>query len=201
MMLNKIKGSVLVVMCMTALMACANQPENAGQTAAKTEPVKEAASQVQASEVVNEFYEVYKDNRLYVFGEYATYKSFMESGEAAYVLTQIGQGPNRATLVFVVNKTQSKNPAEAAFVKVYKGQTEADKAFYGEVVANNRFYVFDSYPDMVAFRESGEAAYVVTHIGKGPDRKSVVLVRDKKSMKDQAATDAMYARFLSGHQL
>jgi len=47
----------------------------------------------------------------------------------------------------------------------------------------------------------GEAPIVFTMIAKGPERATLVMVRNKESAKNQAASDALYARFKANHGL
>lgn len=56
-----------------------------------------------------DFYgEVFKDGRFYIFGDFADMKAFLEHGEVAYAFTDIGTGPNGASLVWVLNKDSIK---------------------------------------------------------------------------------------------
>lgn len=176
-----------------ALNACA---------APADKPAAAKAAVVQAQGVITEFYEINQDGRLYAFGNAATYKAFLEKGEAAYVLTQIGKGPKKNTLVYVLTKDESKAPEKAPLVRYYRGEIKAaSSGFYGETVLGGRYYAFDSEADMHEFRMKGEAPIVNTHIAKGPNRATVVLVRNKNSAKDAAATAALLARFKANHGL
>lgn len=52
--------------------------------------------------------EIFKDGRYYVFNEFADMKMYLESGEAAYTVTDIGTGPKGATQVYVLNQDSFK---------------------------------------------------------------------------------------------
>lgn len=59
--------------------------------------------------VTSPFYgEIFRDGRYYVFNEFADMKMYLESGEAAYTITDIGTGPKGATQVWVLNKDSYK---------------------------------------------------------------------------------------------
>ncbi|MCK5121471.1 MAG: hypothetical protein KAQ91_05780 [Methylococcales bacterium] len=52
---------------------------------------------------VDDYYQVYKEGRIYVFDDYKTYNSFNEVGETAFRLTRIGAGPKRRDFSFWFN--------------------------------------------------------------------------------------------------
>jgi hypothetical protein len=188
-MKQNMKTILLVVAAAISIAACAN-PSVSDKAVASTDSA------------VSGFYEVHKDGRLYAFSNADTYKGFLHNGEAAYVLTRIGKGPKNNTLVYGLTKDESKDPAAQPFVKLYEDEIEAaHEGFYGETFYEGRYYAFDSWEDMKEFRMKGEAPIVFTMIAKGPERATLVMVRNKESAKNQAASDALYARFKANHGL
>lgn len=68
-----------------------------------------------------DFYgEVFKDGRYYVFGDLADMKPFVAHGEVPYSFTDIGAGPNGATLVWVLNKDSIKKGKPEATIERFK---------------------------------------------------------------------------------
>ncbi len=135
---------------------------------------------------VNDYYQVYKDGRIYVFDDYKTYDDFLKLGETTYRLTRIGAGPHGETIVFGLRKKDKKMRSGIGAVDLFDGKTEAiDEGFYGEVVKDGRIYVFDHWEDMKAFLNVGEAPYRFTQIGAGPNGETVVFVLNKKNKKKQ----------------
>lgn len=68
--------------------------------------------------------EVFKDGRYYVFHDLRDMKLFLEHGEAALTITDIGTGPNGATQVWVMNKDtmpQGRPTAAIAMFKTLRG--------------------------------------------------------------------------------
>jgi len=67
-----------------------------------------------------DFYgEVFKDGRYYVFNAFDDMRSFLEHGEVAYAFTDIGAGPNGATLVWVLNKNSIKKGRPEATIATF----------------------------------------------------------------------------------
>jgi hypothetical protein len=84
---------------------------------------------------VDDYYQVYKEGRIYIFDDFETYASFNQVGETAYRLTRIGAGPKGETLVFGLSKKDKKMCSGLGSVDLYEGTTEGiTDGFYGEVV-------------------------------------------------------------------
>lgn len=159
-----------------------------------------AAQQAGVAEFFAVFHE--EDGRFYAFGDRKVYKEFVAGREPAYVLTRIGGGPQKQTLTFGMTKDESKAKVdELGYMNLYAGQAKPAADFYGEVVKEGRFYVFDDWKDMQGFMQSGEAPYIFTHVGKGPQRATLTVVRNKATVKDSAKADALVAKFRSLHGL
>lgn len=144
----------------------------------------------------------HQDGRFYAFGDHKVYREFLGGHEPAYVLTRIGAGPQKQTLTFGMTKADSaKKSDELGYVRLYDGAVEPAAGFYGEAVREGRYFVFDDWRDMQAFVTSGEAPYIVTLIGKGPGGATLTVVRNKATVQDTAAADALIARFRQLHGL
>jgi len=101
---------------------------------------------------VNDYYQVYKEGRIYIFDDFKTYQSFNAVGETAYRLTRIGAGPNGETIVFGLRKQDKKMRKGIGSVDLYDGKTVAiADGFYGEVVKDGRIYVFNQWADLKSF--------------------------------------------------
>lgn len=178
------------------LSGCATE-QGAAKSDAKTETVKAATVETKAA-LPQKYYEVHKDGRIWVFGSGKVYRPFLEGKEVAYVLTRIGAGPKRETVVFGLTKDESKKAPNLPQVALFEGKLEgAAEGFYGEIFKDGRHYVFDSWKEMKAFRTSGEAPYVFTYVGAGPKRATVVYVRNKAQSKK--TPDELIAKFRQFH--
>ena len=133
---------------------------------------------------VNDYYQVYKEGRIYIFDDYKTYASFNQVGETAYRLTRIGAGPDGEILVFGLTKKDKKMHSVLGSVALYEGKAEGiAEGFYGEIVKDGRINVFSEWADLKAFLAVGEAPYRFTQIGSGPKDETVVYVLNKKNKK------------------
>ncbi len=135
---------------------------------------------------VDDYYQVTKEGRIYIFDDYKTYASFNQVGETAYRLTRIGAGPKGETIVFGLRKQDKKMRSGLGSVALYEGTAEGiTDGFYGEVVDEGRIYVFSEWADLKSFLSVGEAPYRFTQIGSGPKGETVVYVLNKGNKKKQ----------------
>lgn len=145
---------------------------SAAQAAATAENVK-----------YNRYYEIRKDNRIYVFAEHQFYEAFKSSGELAYVRTKIGAGPNRETIVYAINSDQAKlpltTPTLPEILYADLANTLGGDDFFAILERDNRYYVSSDVGEFLNFHMSGEAAYARSKIGGGPNRKTLVVVHTK----------------------
>lgn len=147
---------------------------------------------------VNDYYQVYKDGRIYIFDDFATYNSFNQAGETAYRLTRIGAGPNGETLVFGLQSKDKQMSSGLGSVDLYEGTAEGiSEGFYGEVIKDGRIYVFSEWPDLKEFLSVGEATFRFTEIGAGPNGETVIYVLNKNNKKQQPT--ALMAEFARKH--
>lgn len=135
---------------------------------------------------IDDYYQVRKDGRIYIFDDFKTYASFNQVGETAYRLTRIGAGPKGETIVFGLAKQDKKMRSGLGSVALYEGTAEGiEEGFYGEVVEEGRIYVFSEWADLKSFLSVGEAPYRFTEIGSGPKGETVVYVLNKKNKKNK----------------
>ncbi len=149
---------------------------------------------------VNDYYQVYKEGRIYVFDDLDTYLDFMELGETPFRLTRIGVGPEGETVVFGLQKKDKKLSSGIGGVDLYDGKAEgAEVGFYGEVVKEGRIYVFSEWADLKSFLNVGEAPYRFTEIGAGPKGETIVYVLNKDNKKKKPVD--LIAQFKKSHKM
>ncbi|TSE21613.1 hypothetical protein Talka_00289 [Tepidimonas alkaliphilus] len=71
--------------------------------------------------------EVFKDGRYYVFGELKDLLDFAAFGEVPYSFTDIGAGPNGATIVWVMNKDSFAKGRPAERIERFRQQRQQGK--------------------------------------------------------------------------
>lgn len=147
--------------------------------------------QIRLTAIINndDYYEIHRDNRIYVLSDAKEYKEFLLSGEIPLRLTEIGAGPNGETVVFAIAKPESKKNNGFGSVEIFKGRREgAAKSFYAEIHRNNRYQVFGDWASFDAFRKTGQSGASATD--SGPKGEAVVFT---------PATPELLARFKSLH--
>ncbi|QUM81825.1 hypothetical protein HWV01_16800 [Moritella sp. 5] len=163
----------------------------------------DTASTTSSSQVANvqteQFFEVHKGGRIYLFSDFDLYQDFMQLGHTAYFKAFIGEGPHGETLKFGLTSEQKKKLEGVKHVDLYQGKREVTGPFYGEMFMENRYYVFSSWADMKLTRDSGEAALRFSDIGAGPDGKTVIYVLNSNNKKQRP--DALMAEFKKAHNL
>lgn len=160
----------------------------AGETAPKS-PAEAPAYNV------NDYYQILRDQRIYVFDDSKTFGEFLSGGETPYRLTRVGAGPQGETLVFGLrNMDKDKKDENIGGVVLYDGKAQgAADGFFAVLMDDKRILVFEDWPGFAAYRASGEAALRYTDIGGGPQGQTVVYVFGKAN-KDKKPDD-MIARF------
>jgi hypothetical protein len=139
---------------------------------------------VQAQEeMIGELYEAHHDGRIYVFYDRGLYEGFKKTGHTAYMMARIGGGPKGETIKFALTGKDKKKREGIISVDLFDGKLKASETFYGEVYAEGRIYVFDSYAGMENFRKIGEAPLRYTEIGSGPKGETVVYVLNSNNKK------------------
>lgn len=148
---------------------------------------------------VNDYYELHRDKRIYVFDDAKTYREFLDNGESPFRLTRIGAGKNGETIVFGLRSMDKGKPeTEVGGVGLHDGNAQgATDSFYSEIVTQERVYVFEDWNSLRLFRETGDLALRQTEIGAGPDGQTVVFAISPAN-KDKKA-DALIARYQALH--
>ncbi|NOX10141.1 MAG: hypothetical protein GXP22_11790 [Gammaproteobacteria bacterium] len=147
----------------------------------------------------NDYYEADYEGRIYVFDDTNTYLTFLEVGETAYRKVFIGAGPHGKTLVFGLTKEDKKKTSGIASMDMYHGKLTGADPFYGEVQTDGRIYVFNSWQDLISFKQVGEAVYRLTQIGAGPNGKTIVYVLNKSNKKQRPL--ALISQFKKIHSI
>lgn len=148
---------------------------------------------VRATAVLNDddYYEIHQDGRIYVIADVADLQNFVATGELPLRVTRIGGGPNGETVVFAIARPESKKNDGFGAVEMYDGKRQgAAKDFYAEISRDNRYYVFGSWPDLEAFRKSGDAAGLSAAAMNGPNGEVVMVAQP---------ADALVERFKTVH--
>lgn len=147
---------------------------------------------------VNDFYQVHKEGRIYIFDDFETYDSFVKLGETPFQLTRIGAGPEGETLVFGLTKRDKKMRSGIGSVDLYDGKADGiSNGFYGEIIKEGRIYVFGDWADMKSFMSVGEAPLRYTQIGAGPNGETVVYVLNEDNKKEKP--EALIEEFNKKH--
>ena len=148
---------------------------------------------------VSDYFEAHHEGRIYVFDDFATYKAYLDYGHTAYRLVRIGEGPQGETIVFGLTDADKAKREGIASVALYDGAVNASSNFYGEVLYEGRFYVFDRWADLRAFKSSWDAPYRFTEIGAGPGNRTIVYVLNDDNKKERP--DALINRFKKRHRM
>lgn len=167
---------------------------------------KELAAKRKAETLNNDdYYEVHKDGRIYAFTDEKLFRSWMQTGEIAYVATRIGHGPKGETVAMQLGKDETKNMTKAGFKsdseKMYSGEmTGREKGFYGEIHREGRIWVFENGKDLHEFQKSGEVPCGITNVGAGPSGKTVVYAQNCKAAS-KGKPEVVMARFKQNYGL
>lgn len=177
-------------------------PAAVAQPAVAAKPAAAAPAAQPAEAVTATYFLVYHENgRIYPIADGRNYLAFLENGELIYTRTRIGEGPDGATLVFGIEKDESKDlnkPSKAELF--YDGKMEVAGPFYGEVFRDGRFYVFGEWTDFKDYLEHKEITFTFTEIGTGPRGETVIYALNKKT-KDEGRPVKLVEAFKQLHQV
>jgi|AntRauTorckE6833_2_1112554.scaffolds.fasta_scaffold16780_2 hypothetical protein len=173
-MLNKTFQAAFLALTLAGVTACATQ--DSGEHT--------STSEQQLFELHHE------DGRIYVFDDFDMYRAAVEGNKPTYHQNRIGAGPNGQTLVFGLDKDQSKQRS-IDFINIYTGSQELEGDFYGELKRDNRIYIAETLEDFHSARE-GEPTYHVNRIGDGPDGETLVFIQNGDTKGKPA--DALIAK-------
>lgn len=154
----------------------------------------------------DDYYEVYKDGRIYAFSDFEPYQSWLKTGEVPLVVTQIGTGPGGETVKLQLNRSEAKAMEKAVG---YRGAAQrmfeneligVESGFYAEVLRPERIWVFENGKDLHEFKRSGDVPCGVTAIGAGPEGRTVVFAQNCKAA-GKSRPEASMARFKKNYGL
>jgi hypothetical protein len=176
----KIRWMVLAVAGM--LGACGVKGGWMGAEAEKKYDAELAAQRLASVRNSDDYYEYHLDHEIVVLADKKDVQVFFKANEIPLRVTRIGGGPNGERLVFGLVKNEAKAMESKVGYKggaqqMYEGTLEGnDKGFYGEVMKGGRYFVFGSWRDLQAFRQSGAVTEVST--GTTADGKPVTFTTD-----------------------
>ncbi|MDP3168811.1 MAG: hypothetical protein Q8M91_00570 [Polaromonas sp.] len=153
---------------------CATSPAPAPASAT-------AAAAPAAAGAVELFMVLPESGRIHAFGDTKNYFDFKKHGENMLTRTKIGEGPGGKTLVFGITPDDVKTNMPSRGEQILAGAIPAGGAFYGEIMRDGRYFLFDSLKDMTDFAAFGEVPYSYTDIGAGPKGETIVMVMNKDS--------------------
>lgn len=179
----------LVAAVVIGLSGCAAKGTWMGADAEKTYDKELEIKRL--AEVLNndDYYEIHKDDRIYVIADAKIYKTWLQTGEIALNVTRIGGGPKGETLRMAL----TKNEAKAMEGKVgYKGGAQnmyegtvagLEKGFFGFVMKNDHYYAFDNWKQLDGFRKTGQMPAGANTVKNGaPDGKTVTYANNSEEL-------------------
>jgi hypothetical protein len=168
------------VLALGILSGCATQSNTA--KAAESKPAM--ATQPAMAPTQHYFLVFHENGRIYPIADAKNYLAFLDVDELIYTRTRIGAGPQGETIVFGIQKAESKDLAKPSVAEqLYDGKMEVTGSFYGEVVKNGRFHVFGTWQDFKDYLVNKEITYTFTEIGTGPKGETVIYAMNKKTSK------------------
>lgn len=179
------------VLALGFMSGCATQsntakaPESkpAATTAAVAVPV--AAAQPVAAPTQHYFLVFHENGRIYPIADAKNYLAFLDVNELIYTRTRVGAGPEGETIVFGIEKAESKDLAKLSVAEqIYDGKLEVAGPFYGEVIKDGRFHVFGTWQDFKDYLVNKEITYTFTEVGTGPKGETVIYAMNKKTSKE-----------------
>jgi hypothetical protein len=182
---SRVSAALIMAALLGLASGCATQ--HASKPAAEQTAAKPATQEQQ------HLFIAYNDDngRIYVLGDPALYRLYLQTGEVALTRTRVGAGPDGATVVFGMNKEDAKTGGPTLAEQFYDGSKQPQGPFYGEVFKGGRFYVFNDWKDMADYLKHGEVALTYTEVGAGPDGETVVYALNKESAKNGPPTAAI----------
>lgn len=125
------------------------------------------------------YFEVYQDNRIYVFYDSKTYKEFLTLGETAFRITRIGAGPGGRTLVFGLAEADRLKTSGLASIDIWDGKSKPSSPFYGEVrTEDDSVYLVSDYASVVALRDGKSLSTAKENASLSSDGNTVFVAAD-----------------------
>lgn len=177
-------NAIAATLVMGVLSGCAASQTPPG---AKVEVKPQAKPEMEAtaSAPTEHFFIVYHENgRIYPIADVKNYLTFLDTDEVMYTRTRVGAGPEGETIVFGVEKKETKDLSKPAKAEsLFDGKYEPTGPFYGEIVRDGRIYVFGSWTDFKDYLVNKEITYTYTEIGVGPKGETVIYALNSDTVK------------------
>lgn len=139
----------------------------------------------------DDYFEIRKDNTIFVIADAAVYKGWLKTGEIPLMVTKFRVGPNGEKGKFSLNKNETKAMETIVGYKggaqnLYEGNIQGiSKGFFGMIQPEDgSTYVFDNWAALQGFRKSGTATGFST---TGPNGAKVVYVGASSEPAELAA--------------
>jgi hypothetical protein len=194
------------VLALGVMSGCATQSNTAkapeSKPAATVTAVTHVAAAQPATVPLQHYFLVFHENgRIYPIADAGNYLAFLDVDELIYTRTRVGAGPAGETIVFGIQKAESKDLAKPSVAEqLYDGKMEVAGPFYGEVVKDGRFHVFGTWQDFKDYLVNKEITYTFTEVGSGPKGETVIYAMNKKTSKEGRPV-ALIEAFKQFHQV
>lgn len=157
--------AALVGLVALAASACANKDSYMGLEKEKAYDAELAVKRLTEVNNNDDYFELLKDNTIYVFTDAKSYKIWLSTDEIPLVVTKFRVGPNGEKAKFQLTKNETKAMETAvgykgSSQKMYEGALDGmPKGFFGFVYseASNTYTVFDNWAALKAFKANGSA--------------------------------------------
>ncbi len=194
------------VLALGVISGCATQSNTAKAPESKPAAMAQAMAPAAAAQPVaaptQHYFLVFHENgRIYPIADAKNYLAFLDVDELIYTRTRVGAGPEGETIVFGIEKAESKDLAKPSVAEqIYDGKLEVAGPFYAEVVKDGRFHVFGTWQDFKDYLVNKEITYTFTEVGAGPKGETVIYAMNKKTSKDGRPV-ALIESFKQLHQV
>lgn len=179
MSINAVKAALLGLAALSAT-ACATKESYMGAEKEKAYDAELAVKRLTEVNNNDDYFELRKDNSIFVFTDAKTYKIWLSTNEIPLLVTKFRVGPNGEKGKFQLIKSETKAMEtkvgfKGASQKMYEGELQgSEKGFFGFVYneSNNTYTVFENWDALKAFKAGGSADGFVT--SNGPNGAKVV---------------------------
>jgi hypothetical protein len=187
------------VLALGVMSGCATQ-SNTAQAPSKPAATATAAVQPATAPTQHYFLVFHENGRIYPIADAKNYLAFLDVDELIYTRTRIGAGPAGETIVFGIEKAESKDLAKPSVAEqLYDGKMKVSGPFYGEVLKDGRFHVFGNWQDFKDYLVNKEITYTFTEVGSGPKGETVIYAMNKQTSKEGRPV-ALIEAFKQFHQ-
>lgn len=180
----------IVAAVVIGLSGCATKGNWMGAEAEKAYDKDLEAKRLAEVNNNDDYYEIYKDGRIYVLSDVKDYKSWLKTHEIPLVVTRIAAGPNGETVKMALIKSEAKAMEKVVGYKggaqrMFEGELKGlDKGFFGFVMTGKTYYVFDNWAKLAQFKRDRQAT---GYSEAGPEGIKVVYVGAENKPEEMAA--------------